>query len=431
MALITALGAGLMAAMHIDSELGIYLLWSIVSAPAAMMLPATGAMLIAVTGVGLAASVPLAGVLVEAPWMLVTFFAIAAAASTYLLSDAQLTNGWRMVQIFVLSSFWVVVFDRQRLRLVGRVCFLGRVGRLLVHHVVRQRPVARPRRAASAAPAGRQRGEDTQAARGGGPRLSRTAGRERAAAAVVGRRDERASCPALASRQPKCAVCTSMARKFSVLFRHTGYIKAPSLHKWIRRLTSSCRYSIAVSAPALRAAAPGRYEIPPDVIREAIVNAIAHRDYTSAGAVQVSVFADRVEVWNPGNLPAPLTTESLRHPHGSIARNHRLCEVLYLAQYIEKYGTGTLMMIDESIAYNLPEPVFIQRGGEFTITLWRDWLTDEVLAGYDLNERQTQAVAFVKAHGRITNREYRNLTGVIIRTSSRDIEGSCSQKDIE
>jgi uncharacterized membrane protein YccC len=111
MALITALGAGLMAAMHIDSELGIYLLWSIVSAPAAMMLPATGAMLIAITGIGLAASVPLAGALVEAPWLLVTFFAIAAAASTYLLSDAQLTNGWRMVQILVLSSFWVVVFD--------------------------------------------------------------------------------------------------------------------------------------------------------------------------------------------------------------------------------------------------------------------------------------------------------------------------------
>ncbi|HVA41242.1 MAG TPA: FUSC family protein, partial [Candidatus Binataceae bacterium] len=91
----------------------VYLLWSIVSAPAAMMVPATGALLIAVTGIALAVSVPLAGVLVEAPWMLVAFFAIAAAASTYLLSDAQLTNGWRMVQIFSLSSFWVVVFDPQ------------------------------------------------------------------------------------------------------------------------------------------------------------------------------------------------------------------------------------------------------------------------------------------------------------------------------
>ncbi len=113
MALVTALGAGLMAAMHIDSELGVYLLWSIVSAPAAMMLPATGITLIIATGIGLAVSVPLAGVLVEAPWMLVVFFAIAAAGFTYLLSDAQLTNGWRMVQIFFLSSFWIVVFDPQ------------------------------------------------------------------------------------------------------------------------------------------------------------------------------------------------------------------------------------------------------------------------------------------------------------------------------
>ena len=71
--------------------------------------------------------------------------------------------------------------------------------------------------------------------------------------------------------------------------------------------------------------APVRYEIPPDVVREAVVNAIAHRDYTSAGAVQVSVFADRVEVWNPGTLLPPLTLDSLRRPHGSVARNPRIC----------------------------------------------------------------------------------------------------------
>lgn len=168
--------------------------------------------------------------------------------------------------------------------------------------------------------------------------------------------------------------------------------------------------------------APVRYEIPPDVIREAIVNAVAHRDYASAGAVQVSVFADRVEVWNPGTLPAPLTPESLRHPHGSIARNHRICEALFLARYIEKYGTGTLMMIRESLAHSLPEPDFTQRGGEFTITLWRDWLTDEVLARVDLNERQRQAIAVVKAQGHITNRNFRKQSGVTIRTASRDLE---------
>jgi predicted HTH transcriptional regulator len=167
--------------------------------------------------------------------------------------------------------------------------------------------------------------------------------------------------------------------------------------------------------------APVRDEIPHDVIREAIVNAVAHRDYSSAGAVQVSVFADRVEVWNPGALPSSLTIESLRHPHGSIPRNHRICEVLFLARYIEKYGTGTLMMIRESLAHNLPEPDFAQRGGEFTVALWRDWLTEEVLAELDLNNRQMQAVEHVKSHERITNAEYQRVTGAPQRTATRDL----------
>jgi predicted HTH transcriptional regulator len=167
--------------------------------------------------------------------------------------------------------------------------------------------------------------------------------------------------------------------------------------------------------------APVRHEIPPDVIREAIVNAIAHRDYTTAGAVQVSVFADRVEVWNPGALLPPLTPESLRRPHGSIARNPRICEALFLTHYIEKYGTGTLMMIRESLAHALPEPDFAQRGGEFTIAVWRNWLTDMVLSGFHLNERQLQAVRHAKVTGRINNAQYRDLTGTSERTALREL----------
>ncbi|RJQ48926.1 MAG: DUF4062 domain-containing protein [Nitrospiraceae bacterium] len=168
--------------------------------------------------------------------------------------------------------------------------------------------------------------------------------------------------------------------------------------------------------------APVRYEIPSDVIREAIVNAIAHREYTSAGAVQVSVFADRVEVWNPGTLTPPLTPESLRQPHGSIARNPRICEALFLTRYIEKYGTGTLLMIRESLAHALPEPDFVQRGGEFTSTVWRDWLTNKVLAKLDLNDRQKQAVQIVKTSGRISNLDYQKACSVSKPTSSRDLE---------
>lgn len=168
--------------------------------------------------------------------------------------------------------------------------------------------------------------------------------------------------------------------------------------------------------------APVRYEIPPDVIREAIVNAIAHRDYASAGAVQVSVFTDRVEIWNPGMLAPPLTPESLRHPHGSVARNHRICEALFLGRYIEKYGTGTLMMISESLAHALPEPDFAQRGGEFTTTVWRDWLTADVIARLQINGRQRAAIDFIKSHGRIANSEYRAAVGASRATASRDLD---------
>lgn len=177
--------------------------------------------------------------------------------------------------------------------------------------------------------------------------------------------------------------------------------------------------------------APVRYEIPPDVIREAIVNAIAHRDYTSAGAVQVSVFADRVEVWNPGTLSPPLTTESLRHPHGSIARNHRLCEALFLASYIEKYGTGTLMMISQCLAHELPEPDFVQRGGEFTTVIWRDWLTAQVLAGYNLNNRQLQAIVYLKSHTVITNADYQKAVACPQRTATRDLNELANKGIIE
>jgi len=181
------------------------------------------------------------------------------------------------------------------------------------------------------------------------------------------------------------------------------------------------KLSRSVGTRAESSQAPVRYEIPSDVIHEAIVNAIAHRDYTSAGAVQVSVFADRVEVWNPGTLIPPLTPESLRQPHGSIARNARICEVLFLTRYIEKYGTGTLMMIRESLAHALPEPDFVQRGGEFTITVWRDWLTPKVQAGFKLNERQMKAIKYLKINKEITNRIYQELTGAISQTSLRDI----------
>lgn len=167
--------------------------------------------------------------------------------------------------------------------------------------------------------------------------------------------------------------------------------------------------------------APVEYELPKEVISEAIVNAVAHRDYTSNAGIQVMLFTDRLELWNPGELPATLTPERLREPHASIPRNPLIAESLYLTHYIEKAGTGTLDMIDRCREAGLPEPEFQQDGGQFIVKLWRDWLTDEVLSRYDLNDRQRKSIQFLKTHDKITNSQYQVEFSVSKRTASLDL----------
>ena len=130
------------------------------------------------------------------------------------------------------------------------------------------------------------------------------------------------------------------------------------------------KIALSVGTRAESVQAPVNYEIPKEVVTEAIVNAVAHRDYTSNASVQVMLFADRVEVWNPGRLPPPLTLEQLRVAHSSIPNNPLLAEPLYLAQYIERMGTGTLDMIRRCSNANLSEPEFTDSSGFKTI-IWR------------------------------------------------------------
>ena len=98
-----------------------------------------------------------------------------------------------------------------------------------------------------------------------------------------------------------------------------------------------------------------------------------------------------------------------------------IADPLFLAHYIEKAGTGSLDMIRLCRESGLPEPDFEQRGNQFVVTLWRDWLTDEVLARYNLNDRQKTAVYHTKVTGRINNAQYRDLTGISSRTALREL----------
>jgi predicted HTH transcriptional regulator len=138
------------------------------------------------------------------------------------------------------------------------------------------------------------------------------------------------------------------------------------------------------------------YELPLEAVREAIVNSVTHRDYTSNGSVQVMLFRNRLEVWNPGTLPYGLTPEKLLQPHPSVPANPILANPIYLAGYIERMGTGTRDIVDKCKAIGLKSPEFIQEE-DFKVVLWRKELTDEPI-NEPINIREVSDIQQVKIY---------------------------------
>lgn len=88
-------------------------------------------------------------------------------------------------------------------------------------------------------------------------------------------------------------------------------------------------------------------------------------------SVQVMLFKDRLEVWNPGTLPPTVTLEKLRGPHASVPHNPLIAEPMYLTKYIERMGTGIRDMIRRCSKAGLPEPEIRLDGGFFVLTIRR------------------------------------------------------------
>lgn len=130
------------------------------------------------------------------------------------------------------------------------------------------------------------------------------------------------------------------------------------------------KISVAVGIRNQSNQAPIKYEIPRAVIAEAIVNAIAHREYYSNASVQVMLFADRLEITNPGSLTPELNLEKLKTDHSSYPTNPKLAEVLYQAGYIERFGTGTGEIFRLTKEAGLKEPEINLEEG-FKVTIWR------------------------------------------------------------
>jgi ATP-dependent DNA helicase RecG len=113
------------------------------------------------------------------------------------------------------------------------------------------------------------------------------------------------------------------------------------------------------------------WEYPKEAVREAVVNAICHRSYDDTGNVQVRIFDDRLEVWNPGLLPGNMTIEMLRKHHQSKPRNELIAKCFYLVKYIEQWGTGTNRMIKLCREGGLPGLEFYELADSFIVIFRR------------------------------------------------------------
>ena len=164
------------------------------------------------------------------------------------------------------------------------------------------------------------------------------------------------------------------------------------------------------------------YELPKEALREAIVNAIIHREYDSPSKVQIRVFPDRVEIWNPGCLPSQLTIEDLKKTHPSIPGNPLLFRQFYRVAYVEDVGGGTLDIIKRCRDGGLPEPQFEEKMGFFVLTFWRSTVTEDYLEKIGINERQHKAIKFIRQKGRIQRSEYVELCGCSSKTAYNDIQ---------
>ena len=171
-------------------------------------------------------------------------------------------------------------------------------------------------------------------------------------------------------------------------------------------------------------------EYPDYSVREAIANALAHRDWSLEGAkVRLFMFDDRLEIWSPGKLPPPITLERLGYDQFS--RNRLIARVLVELGYIEEVGLGIRRMREEMASLGLPEPEFREDGFSFVIT-FRSIAPREgvgpaadpfraLLERGEINDRQYRGLLYAQEHGTVARRDYVQLTRVSERTALNDL----------
>lgn len=163
-----------------------------------------------------------------------------------------------------------------------------------------------------------------------------------------------------------------------------------------------------------------KYQYPLDVMREAIVNAVAHRDYFSKDAIQIYLFPDRIEITNPGGLPKGLPKELFGTL--SVQRNPLTYKILRDYGYVEGLGSGVPRMINSMRENGLSDPEFGIYEHFFRI-IFRNKESDlkPIKKPGDLNRRQLKSIEFLKKNKSMKTQGYMKLNNTSFGTARRDI----------
>ncbi|MDD4969475.1 MAG: ATP-binding protein [Paludibacter sp.] len=164
-----------------------------------------------------------------------------------------------------------------------------------------------------------------------------------------------------------------------------------------------------------------KFEYAKEAIREALLNAVCHKDYSGGTPIQISVYQEKIIFWNEGQLPENWTIENLLVKHPSKPYNPDIANALFRSGYIESWGRGTLKMINECIKAGFPKPNYYYDMSGFWVEFRKDIFDQSYLKRIGLNDRQINAMHYVKLHGKITNRNYQQINNISKRTASYDL----------
>jgi len=173
------------------------------------------------------------------------------------------------------------------------------------------------------------------------------------------------------------------------------------------------------------------WEYPINALREAIVNAICHRDYAYSSDITMGIFDDKIEISNPGTLPEPLTPEDLKRKHKSIPRNPFVANAFFLIGNIEQWGEGTNKIVKWCLEHGLREPDFEEIAGGFLV---RFYAPEDILSlipepgkinleKLGLNERQIRALGLmINEQEKFTIKRYTEAFKISKKTAIRDFK---------